>query len=121
MFLFEDSLKFRIKDTELLNCLSNKDRQGRVQYSVYDYGIDICHLALYNGNKGGVIMETTFDKFGRVVIPKGIRDNLGLRSGEGLEIEKSENEIILRPLGRLPIYMVKTGYWYFQGLPRVIL
>ncbi len=33
-------------------------------------------------------METTIDRFGRVVIPKRLRDDLGLKVGEPLVIEE---------------------------------
>lgn len=42
-------------------------------------------------------METRLDKFGRVLIPKSFRKNLGLKPGVTLELEQSENEIIIRP------------------------
>jgi AbrB family looped-hinge helix DNA binding protein len=60
-------------------------------------------------------METTLDKFGRVVIPKEIRDNLGLKSGEVLEVEESENEIILRPLRKKVPLHIKDGVLIFSG------
>lgn len=60
-------------------------------------------------------METTIDKFGRVVIPKEIRDDLGLKPGELLEVEKFENEVILKPLrAESPIH-VKEGVLVFSG------
>lgn len=43
-------------------------------------------------------MKLTLDKFGRVVIPKSIRDRLGLRPGTTLELDQSsEDSIVLRP------------------------
>ena len=42
-------------------------------------------------------METKLDKFGRVLIPKGIRKTLGLKPGETVHLEQCENEIIIRP------------------------
>lgn len=42
-------------------------------------------------------MQTRIDKFGRVLIPKAIRKNLGLEPGETLQLEQSDKEIILKP------------------------
>ena len=43
-------------------------------------------------------METTLDKFGRIVIPKKIRDNLGLTPGITIKIETAGKEVVLKPL-----------------------
>ncbi len=42
-------------------------------------------------------METKLDKFGRVLIPKGIRKTLGLKPGETVHLEQADNQIIIRP------------------------
>jgi AbrB family looped-hinge helix DNA binding protein len=42
-------------------------------------------------------MKTTIDRLGRVVVPKPIRDKLGLRGGERLEVEERDGVIDLRP------------------------
>ena len=42
-------------------------------------------------------METTIDRFGRVVIPKRVREGLGLEAGEALVIEEQDEGILLRP------------------------
>jgi AbrB family looped-hinge helix DNA binding protein len=42
-------------------------------------------------------MRTTIDKAGRVVVPKELRDILGLRGGEALEIRESEGRIEIEP------------------------
>lgn len=44
-------------------------------------------------------MRTTIDKAGRIVVPKPLRDLLGLSAGTRLEILESEGEMILRPTG----------------------
>jgi AbrB family looped-hinge helix DNA binding protein len=43
-------------------------------------------------------MRTTIDAAGRVVIPKALRDQVGLRQGE-VEIEAVGADIRLRPVG----------------------
>jgi len=40
-------------------------------------------------------MVTTIDSAGRIVIPKAIRDRLGLRGGETVEIEELDGRIEL--------------------------
>jgi AbrB family looped-hinge helix DNA binding protein len=42
-------------------------------------------------------MRTTIDRLGRVVVPKPIRDKLGLRGGESLEVEERDGSIEIRP------------------------
>jgi AbrB family looped-hinge helix DNA binding protein len=43
-------------------------------------------------------METVIDKFGRVVIPKQVREDLGLKPGETLRVEERDQGILLKPL-----------------------
>ena len=45
-------------------------------------------------------METRVDRFGRIVLPKGVRDELGLEPGDALEIREAEGGVYLRPLRR---------------------
>lgn len=42
-------------------------------------------------------MEVTLDRSGRFVIPKAMRDALGLGPGSKLEIEEREDALLLRP------------------------
>jgi AbrB family looped-hinge helix DNA binding protein len=42
-------------------------------------------------------METTLDRFGRIVIPKGIRDDFGLTPGKSIIIQKMRDGIFLKP------------------------
>ncbi len=44
-------------------------------------------------------MQTTIDQAGRVVVPKPLRDALGLPSGTKLEVTESEGRLILTPTG----------------------
>jgi AbrB family looped-hinge helix DNA binding protein len=60
-------------------------------------------------------METKLDKFGRVVLPKDIRDNLDLKPGQVLKIEKSDDEVILKPLRKGSPLHVKDGVLIFSG------
>ena len=60
-------------------------------------------------------METTLDRFGRVVIPKEIRDLLGLKPGEPLQVEQSDDEVILKPLREEPPIKMKDGVLVYAG------
>lgn len=63
-------------------------------------------------------MEVTLDKFGRVVIPKVVRDHLGLGAGAVLEIEEGEEEgILLRPRRPEPDLIEEEGVLVFTGEP----
>ncbi|MCL5987097.1 MAG: AbrB/MazE/SpoVT family DNA-binding domain-containing protein [Actinobacteria bacterium] len=42
--------------------------------------------------------KTTIDRFGRVVIPKKVRDDLGLSPKVELEVEEGPNGIVLHPI-----------------------
>jgi AbrB family looped-hinge helix DNA binding protein len=56
----------------------------------------------------------TLDKAGRVVLPKPVRDELQLRAGDSLELETSEESIVLRPRrGGVGLHK-KQGIWVFS-------
>jgi len=62
-----------------------------------------------------MITTLTIDKAGRVVLPKPVRDSLQIRPGDSLELESSEDQIILRPArGQGRIYK-KQGMWVFDS------
>ena len=61
-------------------------------------------------------METTLDRFGRVVIPKKVREDLGLNPGAVLQIEKREQEIFLKPVQEGPHLFDKDGVLVFSGV-----
>ena len=60
-------------------------------------------------------METIIDKFGRIVIPKDLREDLGFTEGTRLSVEATENEVILKkadvrsPLAKKGHLLVFTG------------
>jgi AbrB family looped-hinge helix DNA binding protein len=41
--------------------------------------------------------ETTIDRFGRIVLPKEVRDDLGLEAGAVIAVEEHGEHILLRP------------------------
>jgi AbrB family looped-hinge helix DNA binding protein len=53
-------------------------------------------------------MRTTIDAAGRVIIPKPIRDALGLVDGSPLDVELSDGAIRLEPPAT-PVRLVKRG------------
>ena len=60
-------------------------------------------------------METKLDKFGRIVIPKQVRDDLGLEAGDRLEVREGEGVILLKPLREDGHIIVKDGILVFTG------
>jgi len=60
----------------------------------------------------------TIDKAGRVVLPKPVRDALQISPGDSLELESSEDRIILRPATGTGRMYKKQGVWVFDsGVP----
>ena len=60
-------------------------------------------------------METTLDRFGRVVIPKKVREDLGLQPGAMLKIEQHARKISMEPIDEEPRMVVKKGVLVFKG------
>lgn len=67
-----------------------------------------CQIIWYNA-----IMNTTLivDKAGRVVLPKPVRDELQLSAGDSLELETSDDQIVLRPVRNRVGMRKKQGIW----------
>jgi AbrB family looped-hinge helix DNA binding protein len=53
-------------------------------------------------------MTLKIDKAGRVILPKPVRDRLGLRAGSDIEVEETADGVVLKPAHRKPA-MVKRG------------
>ena len=60
-------------------------------------------------------MQLVLDRFGRVVLPKLIRDNLGLRPGDALDLEEREESVVLHPQRLRPAIEEKDGLLVFAG------
>ena len=56
----------------------------------------------------------TLDGAGRVVIPKGLREELHLQPGDELDIETSGEQITLRPVRETPPLTKEHGVWVFR-------
>lgn len=60
-------------------------------------------------------MQLTIDKFGRLVLPKPIRDDLGIKPGDILEATEDGNAIVLRPVRDQEMLRNKGGVLVFAG------
>lgn len=60
-------------------------------------------------------MEATLDRFGRIVIPKRVREEFGLDPGTVLEIEGDEGRIVLSPRRDEPDLVREDGVLVFTG------
>ena len=56
----------------------------------------------------------TMDRAGRLVLPKPVRDELQLAAGDSLELESSDDEIILRPVRGTATVRKKQGVWVIR-------
>ena len=61
-------------------------------------------------------MKTTLDRFGRVVIPKEIRDKMGLKPGAEIDIGENGNEIIVKPLDDETPLEIEDGVLVYAGV-----
>ena len=76
-----------------------------------------CHAKLPKMRKSGNNMDTTLDKFGRIVIPKEIRDDFNLKPGSQIRIEEGDQAIILKPVTGETSLHLKDGVLVFSGTP----
>ena len=60
-------------------------------------------------------MQTTIDRFGRIVLPKKLRNDFNLEPGSQIHIEESGQEIILKPIYDEPSLRLKEGVLVFTG------
>lgn len=54
--------------------------------------------------------STTIDRFGRIVLPKEMRNHLHLVAGTELEIEEREDTILLKPVSKSAKITEKNGW-----------
>ncbi len=62
-------------------------------------------------------MQTTLDRYGRVVIPKQARDRAGLAPGSELEVMVTEEGLTLKPIEDEPALLERDGVLVFTGEP----
>lgn len=56
-------------------------------------------------------MRTTIDKAGRIVVPKAMRDELGLNGGAEIEIELVDGRIEVEPVTAHVRLVKRRGHW----------
>ncbi len=60
-------------------------------------------------------MQMVIDRFGRMVLPKAVRDDFGIHPGDVLEAEKTADSIVLRPPARADALRSKGRVLVFSG------
>lgn len=60
-------------------------------------------------------MELHIDKAGRIVLPKAIRQLLGVKSGSRLELVPGNDGVLLRRMTEKPSMQQIDGLWVHQG------
>lgn len=68
-------------------------------------------LPVYNGIMRN---EVTLDRAGRVVLPKGLRDDLRLSPGDTFDVTVQGDEVTLRPRRAATPLKKERGVWVFQ-------
>ncbi len=62
-------------------------------------------------------MKLKIDRAGRLVIPKPVRERLGLKPGMQLEARERENELILKSASEKPVLVREKALLVHQGEP----
>lgn len=60
-------------------------------------------------------LAITIDRFGRMVIPKSVREGLGLRPGDVVQAEVSHDAVVLRAATRVDPLRKEGGVLVFTG------
>jgi AbrB family looped-hinge helix DNA binding protein len=60
-------------------------------------------------------MTLKIDKAGRVILPKPVRDRLGLRAGSDIEIEETPDGLVLKPLHHRSAMVRKGRFLVHNG------
>lgn len=64
-------------------------------------------------------MTVKIDGAGRVVLPKMVRERLGLSGGSDLEMEVTPEGVFLRPTQLMPTMIQEDGLWvHMASVPR---
>ena len=59
-------------------------------------------------------MKTTLDRFGRIVVPKEIRDRLGLQPGVDIDIDQQGDAVLLKPAGHETPLKTEKGFSFIK-------
>jgi AbrB family looped-hinge helix DNA binding protein len=60
-------------------------------------------------------MTVKIDRAGRVILPKPVRDRMGLRAGSDLEILETPEGVVLKPAERKPSLVKKGSFLVHTG------
>ena len=60
-------------------------------------------------------MNLQIDKAGRIILPKTVRDRLGLHPGSALELEETQGGVFLKPSEQKPALVKKDGFLVYNG------
>ena len=60
-------------------------------------------------------MQLTLDRFGRIVLPKPLRDDLGLAQGDQLDVDERDGGVWLRPVRTQDPVTRRDGMLVFTG------
>ena len=63
-------------------------------------------------------MKLKMDAAGRIVVPKPLRERLGLRPDTELEAVEQSGGVLLRPVEQRPSLVKVDGLWVHQGMPQ---
>jgi len=88
--------------------------QDGINNGRYDATIATRNNGITNGRINTMTTTLTIDRAGRLVLPKPVRDELQLAAGDSLELESSEDEIILRPVRGTATLRKKQGVWVMR-------
>ena len=61
-------------------------------------------------------MNLKIDKSGRIVVPKPLRDRLGLKPDMEVELLERADGVLLRPIEQRPSMLNIEGLWVHQGI-----
>jgi AbrB family looped-hinge helix DNA binding protein len=63
-------------------------------------------------------MKLRIDKSGRILVPKPLRDRLGLKPGTELKAVEQSGGVFLRVVEQRPAMVKIEGLWVHQGVPQ---
>jgi len=55
-------------------------------------------------------MVTTLDRYGRIIIPKKLREHLGITKHTNLNIVEEDKRIVIEPIHSKDVLVNKDGY-----------
>ncbi|MEL6718166.1 MAG: AbrB/MazE/SpoVT family DNA-binding domain-containing protein [Bacteroidota bacterium] len=61
-------------------------------------------------------MTTTLDRYGRILIPKKLREALGIRENMDLHLKQKGSQIIIEPVKPETLFLEEDGFVFFNGI-----